>query len=224
MAVHWSAMQKNDNFQFKWQRARRNWYWLLFIALVMVAIGYSIYRGNSQAYWDGAVGNWLATLLGIIAGVPIALAIERQRAAGEEQQRIAEQRVRAIKVSFLIRDELAYDSNRLAERLKSTTTLPLLPFKNDLWRALSDSGEIRWIDNPPVLNEIASAYYYVGVVAAIEDKCYQAIRGINPRYDDGTLASQRLLEDARKFDAELSKSISAAITAIEEMVGAHGAG
>ena len=212
-------MPKKSNPLPLWQRIRRDWYWLAFAVFALAAIGYSFYRRDSQGYWDGAIGNWLATLLGIIAGVPIALAIERQKISREEQERAAEHRERAIKVSFLIRDELVYNSNRLAERLNNKVSLPLLPFKNDLWRALSDSGEIRWIDNPPILNKIASAYYYIGVVSAIEDKCYQAIRGINPRYEDGTLASQRLLEDARKFDAELSVNISAAIRAIEETVG-----
>ena len=186
-------------------------------------IGYSVFRTDSPGYWDGAIGNWLATLLGIIAGVPIALAIERQRISREEQERATEHRERATKVSFLIRDELVYNSDRLADRLVRTS-LPLHGFKNNLWQALSDSGEIRWIDNPPILNKITSAYYCIGVVSAIEDKCYQAMRGLNPRYEDGTLASQRLFEDARSLDAELGVNISAAIGAIEETFGSEGAG
>lgn len=217
-------MRQKDTPLSIWQKVRRNWYWLVSIMLALLAIAYSFYRKDNQAYWDGAIGNWLATLLGIIAGVPIALAIERQRIAREEQERVAESRERAINVSSLIRDELVHNSNRLAERLSDKTSLPLLPLKSDLWRALSDSGEIRWIDNPPVLNNIATSYYYVGVVSAIEDKCYQAMRGINPKYPDGTFASQRLLEDARKFDNELSKSISTAIKAIEESHGVGGTG
>jgi hypothetical protein len=216
-------MQDNKS-QSKWQQARRNWYWLVFCVVVLGAISYSIWRSNSQDYWDGVVGNGLATLLGIIAGVPIALAIERRRALQEEQERAVEQRDRASKVSFLIRDELAYNAVRLAERMNNRTALPLVSFKNDLWRALSDSGEIRWIDDPHVLSETASAYHYIGVVAAIEDRCYQAVRGINPRYDDGTRVSQKLLEDARRFDTQLGECISAAMAAIVEAVESDSAG
>ena len=217
-------MHKESNPLSLWQRIRQDWYWLVFAVFALAAIGYSVFRRASLGYWDGAIGNWLATLLGIIAGVPIALAIERQRISHEEQAHVAEHREHAIKVSFLIRDKLVYNSNRLTERINDKTSLPLFPFKNDLWRALSDSGEIRWIDNPPILNKIASAYYYIGVVSAIEDKCYQAIRGINPRYNDGTFASQHLLEDARKLDIVSGVTISEAIGSIEGTFGNEAAG
>lgn len=157
-------------------------------------------------------------MLGIIVGVPVALQIEHWRASREEQKRVAEARDRAKDVLFLIADELRYNANRLADRLKDKTSLPLRPFKNDLWEALSDSGEIKWIDNPLLLSKITSAYHVIGIVLAIEEKCYQALRGINPRYDHGTFASQRLLEGARKFNAEMGKSISLALEAIEETV------
>ena len=199
------------------ERLTRHWYWILFSSLALVAVVYSFQQRSNQGYWDGAIGNWLATLLGIVAGVPIALAIERRRASREELEQSVRKRQQAIKISFLIRDELVHNSNGLAKRLRDRTKLPLLPFKSDLWRALSDSGEIKWIDNPPVLNDIASAFYYIGVVTAIEENCYEAVRGLNPRYEDGTLVSQRLLEDARYFDGDLSKAITTAIESIENV-------
>ena len=79
-------MQKESNPLPLGQRIPRNWYWYVFAAFALAAIVYSLFiTTDSQGYWDGAIGNWLATLLGIIAGVPIALAIERQRISREEQ-------------------------------------------------------------------------------------------------------------------------------------------
>lgn len=207
--------KRNSSSLFRWIQV--NWYWGVFAALVLVPVVYSVYRSDNQVYWDGAIGNWFATLLGIVAGVPIALKIERQRMAHEERKQITAHRERAVKVLSLIKDELTYNSHRLTERLNNTSFLPLYTFKSDLWRALSDSGEIQWINNPSVLDKIASTYYYIGIVSTIEEKCYQAIHGINPKYRDGTTASQRLLEDARKIDSELSKSITTAIESIREV-------
>lgn len=216
-------MKKKNEPQSLRQRMQRNWYWLILVALALVAVVYSYQQRANCRYWEGAIGNWLATLLGIIAGVPIALAIERQRISREERERAAEQQEEAKKISSLIRDELVYNSDGLAERIKNQNISPRRPLKSDLWRALSDSGEIRWIDNASVLNKIASAYFYIGVVSAIEDKYYQALRGVNPKYRDGTLASGRLLRDARKFDSELNKSLSTAISSIEEIYGVRSA-
>ncbi len=221
--THWKAVLCGKTQRMgRW--AGRTWYWFVLSLAMLGGIVYSMHRAGNQAYFDGAIGNGLAILLGVIAGVPIALALERRRAAQEALYRAAEQRDRAANVSRLIRDELAHNGERLAQRHHDPTVLPVDPFKNALWRALSDSGEIRWIDDPSLLNEIASAYHYIGVVAAIEDKCYQALRGFDLTYGDGTRASQRLLRDARFYDAhvQLAESISAAIAAVDEAMGDGG--
>lgn len=62
--------------------------WALPAALVMFAIVYSYQRRFETTYWDGAVGNWLATLLGIVTGVPVALYLERNRAKSERAERL----------------------------------------------------------------------------------------------------------------------------------------
>ena len=79
----------------KWKRIRDSWYWVGLFALALVAILYSFYRKDAQSYWDGAIGNWLATLLGIISGVPLALSIERKRIFREERERTEQQAKRA---------------------------------------------------------------------------------------------------------------------------------
>ena len=202
------------------QLVKQNWYWVLVGIPVLGAILYSYYRRADLNYWDDAIGNWLATMLGIIVGVPVALQIERWRASREEQKRVAEARDRAKAVLSLIADELRDNAARLrvAQSLEDKDSLPLSPFKNDVWEALCDSGEIKWIDNPLLLGEIASTYYLIGVVLSIEEKCYQTLRGINVTYSDGTSASQRLLEDARKFDVEMEKSISRVLEAIKDAI------
>jgi hypothetical protein len=59
--------------------------------LAVPALGYTLFRSNQFQYWDGAVGNLVATLLGIIAGVPVALHLERRRAANEAKEKRREE-------------------------------------------------------------------------------------------------------------------------------------
>lgn len=199
-----------------WGTIRRHWYWVIVVALIILAIVYSYDRRSSQAYWDGAIGNWLATLLGILVGVPIALWIERWRISREERERIYEHNERAKTIAFLIQEELAYNQQRISERIRDKSKLPLAPLKMNLWKAMSDSGEIRWIENPSMLDGIASAYYFIGIVTSLEDKLYQVLRGINVQYADGTYAAQHILSDARKFDADVQKSVVAAIAVLKD--------
>ena len=56
---------------------RQKYYLLPFLILFLVPVIYSLFRIGSQNYWDGALGNWLATMLGVIGGIPIALEINR---------------------------------------------------------------------------------------------------------------------------------------------------
>jgi len=53
--------------------------WLVAVLPAGFALIYSIYRFTNIGYWDGAAGNLVATILGIVSGVPIALWMERQR-------------------------------------------------------------------------------------------------------------------------------------------------
>jgi hypothetical protein len=212
-------MQKVSKLSTVLLRLGQRWYWLVFVLLGSAVAIYATQRYDIQAFWDGAVGNLLATLLGIIAGVPTALEIERHRINREERERITDERKRALQVTFLIKDELIDNLYNLVQRQSDVTSLPLKPLKNDIWRALSDSNEIRWINDLSLLGSIASAYYYINLVSSIEDRCYQALRGLNVVYDDGTNAAQRLLADARKFDGEMQTSIISATQLIKVIFG-----
>ncbi|MBS9389907.1 MAG: hypothetical protein HEQ33_13865 [Dolichospermum sp. WA123] len=212
-------MGKSDKHQSIWLILCQKWYWLIFFIPILIVVIYSAQQLNNHNYWDGAAGNLLATLLGIITGVPIALEIERDKIKREEQERINESKDRAKQVSFLLKEELLHNLSRLKNRQDDKTSLPLQPLKITTWHALCDSAEIKWINNPILLSSIASAYHYISIVSEIESRCYQALRGINVKYDDGVFASQRLLEDARIFDTEITQNITTAIYCIEETFG-----
>lgn len=197
-----------------WARAR--WFWVIPLGLLVTVALYSARQVGNDLYWQSAMGNLLATVLGIAAGVPVALQIERWRAAREERGREAEARKRQRQVLRLLADELKYDRETLAERDPTIPAarrprLQVDPLKTDLWDAFTASGDIGYLDDPHLLGVIADAYAMVKVVMSIENLCYAVIHGENPRHADGTYSSQRLWEDARRLDAELTQMIAAAI-------------
>jgi len=191
-------------------------YWIIFIMFFLIVVIYSAQRLNNQSYWDNAIGNFMATLLGIIAGLPIAFEIERHRIKREEQERIIESKDRAKNVCSLLKEELAYNLSGLKVRQADKTSLPLEPLKFSVWEALCSSAEIKWINDPLILGSISSAYHYIIIVSEIESKCYQALRGINVQFPDGTFASRKLLEDARTFDESINRTITRSQYILEE--------
>lgn len=194
---------------------KTNLLWLFFIILSFVAIAYSVHRYNIITYWDGAIGNLVATWLGIVLGVPIALTIERRRQYREEQEKILHKSEISQKIYQLLKNELAYNEQKLQVRKNDTKHLDREPLKCTLWEVLCDSGEIKEIDDPIILDKLATAYYYIKIVIDIESKLYQAMRGINVQYPDGRSASQLLSEEARYFDGILTQRISEAYESLE---------
>lgn len=179
---------------------------------------YSLYRAHVTSFWDSAIGNWLATLLGVIAGVPIALAFERKRIAKEEVDKAKEKKDQAKKVLFLIKEELQFNQEKLEERKLNPKLIHFITYKNALWKVLADSGQIQWISDPTLLNKISYAYFYIGIVTSIEKKLYDVIRSNEITYGNHKPASAYLFEDARRFDTDLDERIFQAMNEIERFL------
>lgn len=210
--------KKNMKTLINWMR---NHYYVLFILLLLsIPTAYSISRGADLNYWDGAIGNWLATVLGVLCGIPIAVEIQKYNSLAEDKKQLLIELKREKELLLLVKEELLFNYDRLSDRVGNTTDLPLHPFKIDLWSALSDSGEIKYISSRPLLNRIASAYHIVGVVKNIENQCYQASRGATVRFGDKTSA-QLLLSDARAFDKQNNDNLQFAINEIDKYIRAH---
>jgi hypothetical protein len=128
------------------------------------AIAYSFIRRHNIQYWDGAVSNWLATLLGIITGVPVALFLERRRADSEARNKKAEALRARNDVLRLISRELTDAIQRLSIRLGDGTSVPIDPMKTSAWNALRDSGNLVHISEPELLGTIADAYRLIAII------------------------------------------------------------
>jgi hypothetical protein len=183
-------------------------------ALAVAAIGYSIYRGSEMQYWDGAVGNWLATLLGIVTGVPVALYLERRRSAAEVSAKAQEaKRVRRDTLTLIL-GELADAQSRVMTRLALKDSIPIDPMKMSIWNAMRDSGSLAHISDPTLLSCIADAYRLISILNDREKHTMTVIYGVNVTFPDGENAGQKLLKDTSSFHGPLLSQVAQAIEAI----------
>src|SRR5262245_64007705 len=150
--------------------------WIVFAIVAIAAIGYAA-KHNTRSFLDNAVGNLLATMIGLILGVTIALQIngyqQREQTRQERAARDEESSQQKKRVLELTRQELAFDLEQIKSRWngpKRQVTLP--PLKTDLWRALAASGDIKWINSPPLLDAVSTAYFWINITAQLETKAF----------------------------------------------------
>jgi hypothetical protein len=119
-------------------------------------------------FWKNFLSNLLATFLGLIIGIPVALWINRfQQKATEvsENKRIdLETSTRKEKILNLIKAELEFNEEIFSTRNNDEiyiSGLDTYKFKLETWGSISDGGEIQWIQNLDLLNAVSLAYYAI---------------------------------------------------------------
>lgn len=106
------------------------------------------------------LSNFIATILGIIIGIPIALYLERQK---EKKQQIIldkERRERSNNVLKLILNELDYNLDTL-QKITDDILNTYSYVRIESWKSFSDGGEIKWVDDPDVINTISISYSHI---------------------------------------------------------------
>ena len=197
----------------------------LIIILVVISISPFIYIHTfnvSQDFWDNAMGNILATVLALIAGIPIALWIDRLIKSREEYQKHLDERKREKEILQLIYEELdfSYNSLFLKSMKGNSLSITIQPLKSDLWETLISSKETKYIESPSLLNRISSAYYVLKIVKNIQEQAYIALRtsALVFKEKDGAKSNsaQKLLKDARVSDDLFERSMKEALRMINE--------
>lgn len=138
-------------------------YWSLVVivlALAAIPVIYSLGHLFDKAYRDSFLGNWAATVIGVVVGIPIALELNRHEIAAEARRaaeaKLLEENQRRSKILGLLRAELVQDRDQLKScqpagaASKRTVLLPGL--KDELWHAFSDGGELQWLQDPDLID------------------------------------------------------------------------
>lgn len=191
------------------------WAWGLLVLVILPPLIYSYFRVAEVSYWDDVMGNLIATLVGVIIGIPFALEINRLIVRQEEKKKLNEARQKNKDILMLIKQELIFNLDRLKDRQSIPNALQTHPYQVDVWEAFSDSGEIRWISNANLLNRIASAYSAIKIEKSIEQNAYLAAKGAFA-FSGTDRALKSILEDARRFDKILKANTEHAVKEIDE--------
>lgn len=205
----------------------RRWLaWVSLACLAAIPLAFFVARFNVPGYLDSTMGNLLATLVGVIAGVPVALEIARRQqdtaAQSEQAFREAEHLGRRVRVLSLLRTELLDNICRIEERRNSIPEGPRTvlaePLREHLWNAFADGGELAYVDNPDVLAALARAYHHISTLQRLESEFLSVAHFPGVRVHQKETGEERLLRYLTASDAEALSSIRDAVAAIDVVI------
>jgi hypothetical protein len=174
-------------------------WWGVALMMAVTSVAYAYVRRDTIGFWDGMVGSWLATLLGIVCGVPVALELERQRRRAEEAVKAKAAKQLRAEVVGLLRNELQRLEDQLKERTDAPNGLPIEPLKTSIWDATRASGNLAAISEPELLQVFSEAYRWVGIIATLEAQRIELLYGNDRKLVGERFASEKLEELIRTF-------------------------
>ena len=147
---------------------------------VVLVIG--VYLLGAADFQSGFLSNFLATLGGLLFGVPVALWLASrqardQREDAERAERTTAQR-RRREVLAAIRQELDENRTKLTRdrRDAANDRTFAVPFPTDeVWSAMSDGGHLQWVDDLGLLRRLARAYVFIRTIIYLEKQAFEVI-------------------------------------------------
>jgi hypothetical protein len=161
---------------------------VLFLSLGILASAYVLVRlfvfpaswfitgDQEQSLLDATMSGLAATFFGLMAGIPTAIWLSgKQQQAAEAKEKAKEEKERNEREKFIlsaIRDELQMNRDIIHQMLddqeKRPTIAPTKGMKDITWHALSDSGELKWVDDVRILLSISEAYFHINALIYLE--------------------------------------------------------
>jgi hypothetical protein len=129
-------------------------------------------------FWQGFIGNLLATIIGVVIGIPIAFGINRRAEDIIEREKTE-------KVIMLLGLELYENYCNIVDvrnpRTNNETVIELATLgpilKDEAWNTFSDGGELQWVKRLAVIGAFAQVYGEIRTIKYLADKCFGYIDG-----------------------------------------------
>lgn len=142
-------------------------------AIVVVVALAAVYLLLGVKIWENFLPNFLATMLGAIVGIPIAIGINNQQEAKREKL----QKERIIPI---LREELLVNLTQLSSWQKSNsqkleTVYSSIFLEDSAWTAFSDSGELAFIKDLELLRKISHAYSTLRTVKQLSERYMELV-------------------------------------------------
>jgi len=191
--------------------------WILFLGVLGYSVYYSIFLSGSS-FADGTVGNLLATLVGVVLAVPVAISIDRirQKKETEAEQKAAE--LKRSQVLTLLLHELQINQLLIEKRLGlEDNKYPHPEFRSIAWDAFSSGGELKWIDDVTLLSIIANAYHTIRQIISDEESWYHAELERDPR-TMGSTKGDRIRSHIVPIYPQAKEVIEQSIRAVEQFL------
>jgi hypothetical protein len=143
------------------------------VAAFLVGMAAAVALGGSvNDYGDNA----LATVVGVGIGVPIAVYLgnEQERRAGRAEK--AARATERKELLELLQTDLHEVNAELVADDRRDRHAAIIPFlRTDVWRVISDSGQLRLIDDVGLLRNVARAYHRIGLTAFLEEEAWTLV-------------------------------------------------
>jgi hypothetical protein len=196
--------------------------WIFVIVIGGWSVVYFVHYYSDSNYLDGAMANLFATILGIVVGIPIALEINRRQQIDQDATALLvkqrEEVNRKERVLTLIRSEL--ESNRIDVLARGkpidsggVREVRTRTFKDELWSAFSDGGELQHVNNPEILALVSEAYYGIRTSRFLEHLYIKAV--LYPGLRGSAEIHNQIIEYLTAFDPKIIVDIDKAIAKID---------
>ncbi len=198
----------------------------LMAVTLVVSAGWAIvlFAQDALEFQESTLSNYLSTIAGVIAGIPVALWLsslqQRQQEGKDRHAKEIEHRERKRRILVLLEEELQYNKTMLLTRAEAEkrqeAVSPFLGMKNDLWITFSTSGELEWIDDVQLLNCMSLAYYHTRLIINLEQfvydpNFYDDVVEVTPTNHRRTIRGIRVLESLRSQEPLTLKTIDDAL-------------
>jgi hypothetical protein len=127
-------------------------------------------------FWQGFAGNLLATIIGVIIGIPIAFWINR-RAENIIEREKTEKAIRLLGMELYENYCQIVDARN--PRTNDETVIELVTLgstlKDEVWNTFSDGGEFQWVKRLAVAGSFTQVYGEIKTIKYLADKCFEHI-------------------------------------------------
>lgn len=134
------------------------------IAVLLIGLA-----AGSPQFSEAMLANTAASFVGVVVGIPVALAIISRQRKAETDARDRDAERRRIEVLQAVRAELRGNLSDLADRTDGQRWLLMSPpLSIEVWRALSASGDLQVVHDVQLLGAVARAYRFIESVRQLE--------------------------------------------------------
>jgi hypothetical protein len=189
---------------------------LIPVAYLLGRFAITIFSGTP---WLALAASLTTLALGALLGIPLGLAfgqLSPQKPALQppHHPHTIEQQ---DKILAQLRAELSQNQQLFQARKGNAEVLTRINYLTDFWEAVKASGQLFVMQEPKLLNTIATAYYWLKQANRLESLAYESQYKPSTSPDNQN-ASTHLIAEARLLDGPLGVALSAAIDGINAQI------